>query len=83
MANPTIDPAAMQEAARHMLGHYNKPGGYKAGSFTTTLITAFEKADPGNRFKLSLGFPEMAIAARLMSIGAEDELRDLAEGRIT
>lgn len=40
----------------------------RAGSFTTALFDAIQKADTGNQLKLSLGFPEeVRVAQRFRS----------------
>lgn len=52
----------MSETERHVLGHFGAEGGYKAGSFTTKLMEAYQNADPGNRYRVSLGFPDLARA---------------------
>lgn len=50
------------EAAKHILGHYGHIGGVQAGSFTTSLISTWEKADYANRARLAMAFPDMAWA---------------------
>ena len=55
-----------KEAARHLLGHYNYAGGWKAGSFTTKLIELLERADQSNKERLFMGFPEMRYPVWIM-----------------
>lgn len=53
------DPTPKQAA--HVLFAFGS-GGYRAGSFTSTLIEAIRRADPQNRAKLALGFPGYVTA---------------------
>lgn len=50
-----------KEVAAHVLHHFRGEG-YAPGSFTTALITAFAKADPHNRARLDMAFPEYGEA---------------------
>lgn len=52
----------VQHAARDLLGYYGFDGGYGPGGFTTKLIRCWESADAGNRARLALAFPAMAVA---------------------
>lgn len=52
--------------ARNLLDHYDHPGGYPGGSFTTALITALEKADYVNTYKLLTAFPDYAAPVYIM-----------------
>ncbi|WP_052808710.1 hypothetical protein [Streptomyces cyaneogriseus] len=54
------------DAAAHVLFHYGHHGGYQAGSFTTHLIAAIDSADPSNKARLTLGFPEYVAAINLI-----------------
>ncbi|MCX4596170.1 hypothetical protein OG819_42915 [Streptomyces sp. NBC_01549] len=56
--SPTIPP----DIAAHVLFHYGREGGYQAGGFTESLVTAIDRADPPNRDRLALGFPEYVAA---------------------
>ena len=66
------------EAARHLLGHHNEPGGYKPGTFTTGLIDLWPKADFRNKHLLGLAFPEMHQAIAALDHGGFDAVRQLA-----
>ena len=57
-----MDHTIPAETAAHVLFHYGRDGGYQAGSFTEQLITTIDMADPGNRDKLALGFPDYVAA---------------------
>lgn len=46
--------------ARMVLGHFGATGGYEPGGFTSLLLRAYQKADPMNRARLRLGFPNQA-----------------------
>ncbi|MFE0650997.1 hypothetical protein ACFVZH_20650 [Streptomyces sp. NPDC059534] len=49
------------EVANHVLFHYGR-GGCQAGSFTEQIIKSIDMADPANRDKLALGFPDYVAA---------------------
>jgi hypothetical protein len=49
-----------KNAARMVLGYFGAEGGYEPGGFTSLILRAYQKADPGNRARLRLGFPELA-----------------------
>lgn len=77
-----MDHTIPAETAAHVLFHYGRDGGYQAGSFTEQLITTIDVADPTNRDKLALGFPDYVAAvvaiqydpagvSRLQQIAAE------------
>lgn len=53
------------ESARHVLGYFGDSRGYKAGSFTNTLIAAINLADRMNSAKLGVVYPELAEAVYL------------------
>lgn len=55
-------------------------GGYRAGSFTTVLIEAIQRADVANRAKLALGFPGYvtAVTWAMDDLGGIDRLREVA-----
>ena len=57
-----MDHAIPAETAAHVLFHYGRDGGYQAGSFTEQLIKTIDMADPGNRDKLAVGFPDYVAA---------------------
>ena len=48
--------------ASQVLHEYGHPGGYEAGGFMRGLIALIARADPFNRRKLALGFPEYVAA---------------------
>jgi hypothetical protein len=67
-----IESAKELEAAQLLLGHYGVSGFGRPGSFTTAWITAMEKADPTNKAKMLVGFPEYRPAIGILSsLGAE------------
>jgi hypothetical protein len=80
-AAPALDPTTLREEARHILGHYDKPGGYKPGSFTTALIRCWELADNINQAKLVSQWPELGQAIYLMRSGQTEGLIAISEGR--
>lgn len=78
---PALDPATLQQEARHVLGYYGKPGGYMPGSFTSALIRCWELADSTNRDKLADKWPELDTAIFFKRTGNYEGLLALAEGR--
>ncbi|WP_328336824.1 hypothetical protein [Streptomyces violaceus] len=62
----TNSPIIPAETAAHVLFHYGHDGGYQAGTFTTNLITAIDSADPSNKARLELGFPDYVAAVNAM-----------------
>lgn len=54
-------PTISAETANHVLFHYGR-GGYQAGSFTEHLIKTIDMADPDNRDRIALGFPDYVAA---------------------
>ena len=56
-----------KQAIHHVLYFYDAPGGYEPGSFTQHLMIAYSQADPQNKAKLRLGFPEIAWAMDMVS----------------
>jgi hypothetical protein len=80
-AAPALDVATLREEARHILGHYDKPGGYRPGSFTAALIRCWELADNSNQAKLNSQWPELGQAIYLMRSGQTEGLLAIAEGR--
>lgn len=60
--------AISQTTAAHVLYHFGE-GGFPAGSFTEKLFRAIGAADPLNRAKLSIAFPEEVEA---MVLAMED-----------
>lgn len=50
------------ENTRYVLGYFGYKGGWQAGGFTSLIMQAYQKADPGNRARLRLGFPVLAEA---------------------
>jgi hypothetical protein len=79
----TNSPTIPADVAAHVLFHYGHEGGYQAGSFTESLIVAIEMADPVNRDRLALGFPEYVAAIVAMSYDPNGVvyLQDIAAGR--
>jgi hypothetical protein len=53
------------DVAAHVLAHYGQEGGYQAGGFTQLIISAIDRADPTNKAKLELGFPEYVAAVNV------------------
>ena len=51
-----------QEVARYVLGYFGAEGGWHAGGFTQLMMSAYQKADPGNKQRIRMGFPELADA---------------------
>lgn len=49
-----------KKKARMVLGYFGAEGGIQPGGFTSALLTAYQKADPGNRARIWMGFPEEA-----------------------
>lgn len=78
---PALDIPALKEAARHLLGYYNKPGGYLPGAFTMSLIRCWELADTTNQGKLMSQWPELGEAIYLIRSGQTEGLLNIAEGR--
>lgn len=71
--------------AAHVLWHF-QPGvapALKPGSFTRSLIDTIARADPTNKARLALGFPEYVFAVDTYqnTLGAHVWLHDLAAGR--
>jgi hypothetical protein len=58
----TQSPTLPADVAAHVLFHYGRDGGYQAGGFTELIISAIDRADPSNKAKLELGFPEYVAA---------------------
>lgn len=56
-------PTITTEAAKHVLGFFGQEGGQQPGTFHEYLIHTIESADPVNRDKLALGFPDYVAAA--------------------
>ncbi|MFF4536600.1 hypothetical protein [Streptomyces aureus] len=73
------------DVAAHVLFHYGREGGYQAGSFTTSLLTAMGTADPSNLDRLALGFPEYVAAVTAIQYDPDgvEQLQDIAAGRCT
>jgi hypothetical protein len=60
---PTPETATISPVvAAHVLWCYDSYGGYRPGRFVESLIGLIGAADPFNRRKLSLGFPEYVAA---------------------
>lgn len=73
MTNPTPEEAA------HVLAAYDA-GGFRAGSFTMSLIDTIQRADPTNRARLALGFPGYVTAVEwaMTDLAGIDRLREVA-----
>lgn len=48
-----------EDLARMVLGYFGADGGQEPGGFTHTIMQAYQRADPGNKQRLQLGFPEL------------------------
>lgn len=68
----------IRAAARDLLGHYHRPGGTTPGGFRAGLFDIWMKADPGNAARLSIAFPEVAVAVNALRFGRAGELEELA-----
>lgn len=81
----TTNPTIPADVAAHVLFHYGRDGGYRAGSFTQQLLTTMALADPANLDRLAAGFPDYvaAITAIQYDPDGTERLRDLAAGRYT
>lgn len=62
--------------ARMVLGYFGAAGGYEPGGFTSLILQACQKADPQNRHRLSLGFPEH-VAMMDACVNTESGVADL------
>lgn len=71
-----------QTTCQHLLGVLDYPGGIQPGSFTTHLIRAALVADPFNRARLDLAFPEVMAAAHLWDAveGGQETVERIAAG---
>lgn len=78
----TQTPVITEETAMHVLWHYGREGGIQAGSFTQNLITTIDMADPANRDKLALGFPELVAAVTAIQYDRDgvQHLQQIAAG---
>lgn len=72
----TIFTAGEKGAARHLLYHVGHPDGCKPGSFTSSLITCLERADPANRVRLLNAFPVYLRPLNLLQWLGQDALAD-------
>ncbi|MCC3299365.1 hypothetical protein [Arthrobacter caoxuetaonis] len=68
----------IKAAARDLLGHYNRPGGTQPGGFRAGLFDIWMKADHLNPARLTIAFPEVAVAVNALRFGSDEELQDLA-----
>lgn len=69
------------EAAESLLGYYRLPGGVTPGGFATLLITCFEKADPMNKARLLVAFPEFTDPLHTLEyFGGEMLSKQVLEG---
>ncbi|MEU4511750.1 hypothetical protein AB0G05_19840 [Nonomuraea wenchangensis] len=71
------------KAADHVLWHARgfdaaTLTGKEPGSFTKKLIDAIKAADPGNRHKLALGFPDYVAALNLLDLPLHQYEENLA-----
>ena len=85
MNNTKLSARQIKYEAQHLVHHLGLTGGTPAGNFTTHLMNAFGVADPSNRTKLALGFPEMAYCYDVLHDrnGGEAALQQLAQGGAT
>lgn len=67
------------EAARNLLYHYGKPGGWRPNRFTTCLIRTFEAADHHNRNKLLVTFPAFIPAIHILITEGATKLQETVE----
>ena len=72
--------AEEREAARHLLYHHGHPDGWKPGSFSSALITCFERADPANRERLLHSFPAYRSPLNVLQWFGRDALADMLKG---
>ena len=79
-----MDHTIPAETAAHVLFHYGRDGGYQAGTFTEQLITTIDMADPGNRDKLALGFPDYVAAVVAIQYDPQGvtRLQQIATGQV-
>jgi len=70
------------DVAAHVLFHYGRDGGYQAGGFTELIISAIDRADPANKAKLGLGFPEYVAAVNAIQYSPNgiDYLQTIVRG---
>jgi hypothetical protein len=80
-AAPALDIGELKQSARHLLGYYNKPGGYLPGAFTLALIRCWELADNSNQLKLMSQWPELGEVIYLMRSGQTESVLNVAEGK--
>lgn len=65
------------QAAHAALWHFDRqPGVWEPGGFTIALVEVITRADPENRARLALGFPEL-VAAVLLAQGRTDGIERL------
>lgn len=58
-------PPISSETARHVLWHYDRPDGYRPGSFTQKLMAAIDAADVVHTARLRTAYPELVDAMNL------------------
>jgi hypothetical protein len=58
-------------AAAHVLAHFNRAGGYRAGSFTRSLIHTIASADVFNQRKLAAAYPGYVAAVQAAQIDVD------------
>jgi hypothetical protein len=80
-AAPALDIEELKQSARHLLGYYNKPGGYLPGAFTLAQIRCWELADNSNQARLMSVWPELGEVIYLMRSGQHESVLNVAEGR--
>lgn len=68
--------------AAQVLWWFDHSRGYRPGSFMENLIRAIASADPQNRARLALGFPEYVEAMNVAQNmpGGLDRLHDIVVG---
>ena len=72
--------AEEREVARHLLHHVGHSAGGKPGSFSSALITCFERADPANRERLLHSFPAYRSPLNVLQWFGRDALADMLKG---
>lgn len=78
----TSSPSIPADVAAHVLFHYGREGGYQAGGFTELIISAIDRADPANKAKLELGFPEYVAAVNAIQYSPNgiEQLQSIVRG---
>lgn len=80
VADAADAPLHVVQAVLWHLGDENL--GVQPGSFITALLQAADRADSGNRLRLSLGFPEYMAVLRTARDVSIEVLRDVVKARV-